>query len=404
MNLLFISDNPPSPLLGGIERVTDVLASALSSRGHKICCVYDSSCQRSMNGPTPTYMTLYPVDFDAEDGVFKITDIINEQHIDAIINQKETLRVLKIVKQLRKHTAVCSVLHNMPFPTYGRERQYKILTRPTTIKGKLIRLATILYPRIYRIANLRHNFQKYKEMLDSSDKLLLLSERFISRMTTYMGEETADKISFINNPNSFQSSAPDLSKKEKLIIWVGRIEDPQKNIGAFLNVWKDFSLIHPDWKAIIVGDGSHRNHFEKKAKKMNLSNLSFAGSQKDVDKFYTRATFLCLTSMYEGWGMVLPEAMAHGCIPAAFNSYDAVFDIIEDNKSGLIINQDMPQEMSHRLDEICEDSELLKDMAACAQKSIERFSSDRIAAHWEDILEEVIATKNKSHMSQLTHI
>ncbi len=375
--------------------MTDVLASALSRRGHNICCVFDSSRRHSMNGQIPSYLGIYPIDFNDDDAADKITRIIKEHHIDAVINQKETLRVLRIVKQLRKHVAVCSVLHNMPFASYGRERQYKKLTRPTTIKGKIIRLATIIYPRMYRIANLKHNRRIYKAMLESSDKLLLLSERFITRMTTHLGDDAADKIGFINNPTPFRVPTLDLSKKEKLIVWVGRIEDPQKNLGTFLNVWKDFNNIHHDWKAIVVGDGPHRKHFEKKAKKMKISNLSFAGSRKDVDEFYTRATFLCMTSLYEGWPMVLPEAMAYGCIPVVLDTFEAIFDIIEDGESGLIINQYIPDEMSRRLSELCNDTILLRKMADYAYKSIDRFSSAQIASRWEVILEEEIARRKR---------
>lgn len=349
-----------------------------------------------MNGPTPSYMTIYPIDFNADDAVSKITGIIKERHIDAVINQKETQRVLIIVKRLREHVAVCSVLHNMPFASYGRERLYKRLTHPTTIKGKIIRLAALVCPGMYRLENFKHNCHNYKLMLESSDKLLLLSERFINRMTSLMGDDTAYKIGFINNPTPFKVPMLDLSKKEKLIIWVGRIQDPQKNPGAFLKVWKDFSLTHPDWKAIIVGDGPHRNYFEKKANNLSLTNLTFAGSRKDVDEFYVRATFLCMTSLYEGWPMVLPEAMAHGCIPAVLDTFEAIFDIIEDGESGLIINQYTPDEMSRRLSELCKDPTSLREMAYYAHKSINRFSSDRIASRWEIILKEVIARRKET--------
>ena len=128
---------------------------------------------------------------------------------------------------------------------------------------------------------------------------------------------------------------------------------------------------------------------------MKISNLSFAGSRKDVDEFYTRATFLCMTSLYEGWPMVLPEAMAYGCIPVVLDTFEAIFDIIEDGESGLIINQYIPDEMSRRLSELCNDTILLRKMADYAYKSIDRFSSAQIASRWEVILEEEIARRKR---------
>lgn len=62
-----------------------------------------------------------------------------------------------------------------------------------------------------------------------------------------------------------------------------------------------------------------------------MERVVFTGWQ-DPESFYRDASILCLTSDFEGWGMVLTEAMTFGAVPVAFNSYAAITDIIDDGK------------------------------------------------------------------------
>lgn len=56
------------------------------------------------------------------------------------------------------------------------------------------------------------------------------------------------------------------------------------------------------------------------AHKLNLKNISFEGFQ-EPEPYYARSSLFCLTSTFEGFGLVLAEAMQHGCVPLAFDSY-----------------------------------------------------------------------------------
>lgn len=50
-----------------------------------------------------------------------------------------------------------------------------------------------------------------------------------------------------------------------------------------------------------------------------IPNIRFVGYQ-DPLSYQLESRILCLTSIYEGWGMVLTEAMQCGAVPIAFNS------------------------------------------------------------------------------------
>ena len=70
-----------------------------------------------------------------------------------------------------------------------------------------------------------------------------------------------------------------------------------------------------------------KENMQQKVKSYNLKNVFFEGRQSDVAQYYKKASFICLTSNFEGWGMVLTEGMQYGCIPMTFNNYGAAYEI-----------------------------------------------------------------------------
>ena len=85
---------------------------------------------------------------------------------------------------------------------------------------------------------------------------------------------------------------------------------------------------YEDWSLIIVGGGRQLDEMRQLAANLKLVNVKFEGFQ-DPKSYYERASIFCMTSSYEGFGIVLVEAMQYGVVPMAFNSYISVTDIIE---------------------------------------------------------------------------
>lgn len=154
-------------------------------------------------------------------------------------------------------------------------------------------------------------------------------------------------------------------------------------------MWKLLSRDLPDWKAIIIGDGSVRNLCEKYVKEKQIKNLTFVGKQSDVCKFYKRASFVCLTSHFEGWGMVLTEGMSLGCIPVCFDSYESCHDIIEDGVDGIIAKAFSCTDMASRIKEIAVNPTLFTTMSNKAKNKIRNFDISIIATEWETLLTDV---------------
>lgn len=72
------------------------------------------------------------------------------------------------------------------------------------------------------------------------------------------------------------------------------------------------------------------------ANDMGLKRITFHGFLDPVE-FYKRSRCLLMTSNFEGFGMVLVEAMQYGCVPFAYNSFESLTDIIDNGYNGFII-------------------------------------------------------------------
>ena len=379
MNILFITALPVRPNAGGIERVTHILANKFLNLNHKIFYLSPKTSEKFND---ISELQLF-IDCEDKDYVKVFHDILADKKIDLIINQGTFPETLCLLRNKPHHIKLITVLHNRPFAMHGLGSLYKKLTYPVTIKGRILKIIGTLAPDFY-IKNFDKFYKKnLSEFINLSDKLFLLSDLFTPRILNFMPELDPKKIDAVNNPNTFDLPDGTLPEKENIVLFVARLEDPQKNVRGFIDVWNKFHKSHPEWKALIVGDGPHRKFFEDYAKKKKSKGLEFLGSRKDVDKLYGRSKILCMTSLYEGWGMVLVEALAYGCIPVVYDTFESLHEIISDGENGRIIPPFDADKMKDALIEIADNENLRMRMANKGKDSIKRFEADAISEIWQ---------------------
>lgn len=133
--------------------------------------------------------------------------------------------------------------------------------------------------------------------------------------------------------------------KEKIVLTVGRLGTYQKNTEMLLDSFVAISPeIRKDWKLILIGTYTEEI-FQKgrdleNSDKSLLGKIIFTGNIRDknrLNRYYSRAAIFCLPSRYESFGIVLVEAMYHGCFPIVTDCCDAFSDILDKGKHGIII-------------------------------------------------------------------
>ena len=386
MNILFLFDRPFDESKGGVERVTHIISEGLRKKGHNIFFLSIDISKEELEGlPSDKYH--YYIKSQDQDLFY---NIIQTNKIDIVINHILTNNAYRLLNNFSiKGTKIISLLHFQPFAIINKERKYFRLLRPTTKSEFIQKYFSLFLPFLYRQVKIKLIRRQFSRFINTSDKFILLSDKFIPRLRKYIPNIDIKKIDYINNPNTFDKKIV-TSEKENIILFVGRMIDPQKNVKGFIDVWKKFNKKFPLWKGIILGDGPHKLIFEKYAKKNKVSNLYFMGNVKDVASFYAKSKCLCMTSVYEGWGMVLTEALSYGCIPVVYETYEAVHDIIENEETGYIIPPFKTKKMVKVLSQIASNDSLRISMANKGKQSVERFSTDKIVDIWDEKLKNIL--------------
>ena len=97
-----------------------------------------------------------------------------------------------------------------------------------------------------------------------------------------------------------------------------------------------------------------------------------------------------LTSDFEGFPLVLTECMSFGVIPIVYGSFDAVYDIIDDNKDGYIIPYSkekgfVAKDMADKLEFLMTNGDKRTEMALAAIEKSKKFSIDKIYNEWINV-------------------
>lgn len=136
----------------------------------------------------------------------------------------------------------------------------------------------------------------------------------------------------------------------RTLLYLGRIH-PIKGIDNLLHAWRQVAAKHPDWRLVIAGKGerAHVDAIRQLAASLELSRVAFPGPLYGEDKSHAYATadLFILPSHSENFGMVVAEALAHGC--PAIVSQGAPWSGLERTGSGWWVNDD-PGALSSALD------------------------------------------------------
>lgn len=98
----------------------------------------------------------------------------------------------------------------------------------------------------------------------------------------------------------------------KLVLVVARLE-PEKNVAAAIRAFAEIKKAQSGAGLIILGDGSERGNLMSLVQELELEkSVEFVGSQNPFP-FYKAADVLLVTSVYEGYGMAIVEALEAGC-------------------------------------------------------------------------------------------
>lgn len=180
--------------------------------------------------------------------------------------------------------------------------------------------------------------------------------------------------------------------KSKKVIAAGRVVW-QKGFDMLLDSWKIVNERFPDWDLWIYGSGS-KDALEQQANLLGISkSCHFMYSTNDLNSKFIESSILAFSSRFEGFGMVITEAMSCGVPPVAFSCPCGPKDIISDGIDGFLVNPGDVKTMADKISQLIEDEELRKTMGKQARERSKSFSKEIIFRLWEELFEEVLASR-----------
>ena len=156
-----------------------------------------------------------------------------------------------------------------------------------------------------------------------------------------------------------------------------------------------WTLVHsrnPDWVLQIYGDGQ-KDKFTKQIVDNKLTSCCFLfDSVKDLNEKFLESSIFAFSSRFEGFGMVITEAMSCGLPPVSFSCPCGPKDIIEDGISGFLVEPGDVRSLADKINYLIEHDNERKRIGANAKQRSKLFKIESIAEEWNNLFKELIMT------------
>lgn len=194
-------------------------------------------------------------------------------------------------------------------------------------------------------------------------------------------------VSIIPNIVTMNDSGIYSDCEAKRVIFVGRM-DSQKGYQYLDAIWRIAEERHPDWRLDVYGEGADLQ--ENKNMIPQGEHVYPHAQTLDILNKYRESSILVLTSVYEPFGLVMPEAMSCGIPVVAFNCPYGPSEILSDGKDGFLVDCYDVEAFANQLCLLMENETLRKKMGQNAIISAHRFAKDKIIPQWISLFESLI--------------
>lgn len=213
------------------------------------------------------------------------------------------------------------------------------------------------------------------------DLLVTLNDEDMKDWSEYVRTAVLPNVVHLNPTNKISDCT------SKRVIFVGRYTE-QKGIDDLFKVWQSVYQKYPDWHLDLYGEGHLMGKLLYEAKRLNIG-IEVHKPCRDIFNRYVESSIFVLTSVFEPFGLVIPEAMSCGLPVVAFDCPFGPKDIIEDGKTGFLIPDRDISCYAEKVCELIESYDLRKKMGEAAIVSSQRFSFDKIMPLWKDLFEKL---------------
>ena len=178
------------------------------------------------------------------------------------------------------------------------------------------------------------------------------------------------------------------------VIAVGRL-DYQKGFDRLLDAWALLpKQLRETWRLDIFGQGEWEEKLKNQIQTLGIGDSAAVNKPTNqIFNEYAASDFLVMTSHYEGFPMVMIEAMACGLPTVCFDFLCGPRDIIANGINGLIVPEGDLQAFANAMQRLMENPEELEHMSAQATKISEVYAQNTIMKRWELFITDQVRKK-----------
>lgn len=228
-----------------------------------------------------------------------------------------------------------------------------------------------------------------------TDKIVVISKA-IKNTLVEREKISSEKIKVIYNGIDLSNFGVE-NKREKDSIprvgIVGRLH-PDKGHRYFLEAAAQIIKKEPKIEFLIVGNGPLRKELEALSNELGLSGkVIFAGECRDILKIISSLDILVLSSLEEGLGNVLLEAMACGR-PVIATEVGGVPEVVLDGETGILVPPKSPDTLAQATLKLLMNQAMAKEMGRAGRRRVEKyFTIDRMAKETEEVYNNLVKEK-----------
>lgn len=341
---------------GGTERVGSMLANGLSKAGYEIVIASISY------GDEP----FFPINED-----IKIISLFNSPGRTLYRTPNLIYKIRRLLKEERIDTLI--VVETMSV----------LFTLPATLG---LRVKHICWEHFNFNNDLGKKGRRIARQMAARycDSVVTLTER--DKKYWLQGTQHESQITAIANSCPFPVQEYIKEEDTKIVLAVGRLTHI-KGFDMLLEAWIQVNKAIPGWTLKIVGEGEDRVKLTNFIKKNKLNDsVELVGNTDDVGQYYEQAEIFCLSSRFEGFGLVLIEALAFSLPIISFDCEAGPAEVLEDTGSILVPPNNISQ-LSASLIELMNNKEQRKTISLRSKEKAKFYQPENIISQWVDLIE-----------------